>query len=82
MGESGRFTFSVIDTNTGKEADTYEIALHENWASNLCYCDIEGWAIEEDGTLALLDECGEFAYPPNPNRFKIILDTSERIIQI
>lgn len=33
-------TFTVIDTKTGKEAYTYNIALHEDWAKNLCYC---GW---------------------------------------
>jgi len=90
MGGNGHFTFSVIDTKTGKEADTYEIALHEKWESNLCYCDMEGWAIEEDGTLVLMDECGEFSYPPNPERFKVILDTqvdctgynSERIFRM
>jgi len=55
-------TFIVIDTKTGEEADTYDIALHEDWAKHLCYCDMEGWAIEDDGTLLLVDECGRFAY--------------------
>lgn len=35
-------TFTVIDTKTGKEADEYNIALHEDWAKHLCYCDMEG----------------------------------------
>lgn len=65
--------FTVIDTKTGKEADTYEIALKEEWAKHLCYCDIEGFAIEEDGTLVLLDECGKVAYCPE-GRFRIILE--------
>lgn len=55
-------TFIVIDTKTGEEADPYEIALHEDWAKHLCYCDMDGWAIEDDGTLLLVDECGRFAY--------------------
>ena len=49
-------TFTVIDKTTGHYPDIYNIALHEDWASELCYCDMEGFAIEEDGTLLLLDE--------------------------
>ena len=66
-------TFTVIDTKTGKEADEYEIALHEDWAKHLCYCDMEGWAIENDGTLLLVDECGRFAYADR-ERFKVVWD--------
>lgn len=64
-------TFTVIDTTTGKEADEYNIALHEDWAKHLCYCDMEGWAIENDGTLLLVDECGKFAYADR-ERFKVV----------
>ena len=66
-------TFTVVDTKTGKEADEYEIALHEDWAKHLCYCDMEGWAIENDGTLLLVDECGQFAYADR-ERFKVVWD--------
>lgn len=66
-------TFTVIDTKTGKEADEYAIALHEDWAKHLCYCDMEGWAIENDGTLLLVDECGRFAYADR-ERFKVVWD--------
>ena len=66
-------TFTVIDTKTGKEADEYEIALHEDWAKHLCYCDMEGWAIENDGTLLLVDKCGRFAYADR-ERFKVVWD--------
>ena len=66
-------TFVVIDNKTGEEADTYEIALHEDWAKHLCYCDMDGWAIEEDGTLLLVDECGRFAYADR-ERFKVVWD--------
>lgn len=59
-----RNLFRVIDTKTGKEADTYEIALNEDWAKSLIYCDMEGFAIEEDGTLVLEDECGNYVYCP------------------
>ena len=66
-------TFTVIDMKTGKEADEYEIALHEDWAKHLCYCDMEGWAIEGDGTLLLVDECGRFEYADR-ERFKVVWD--------
>lgn len=64
-------TFTVIDTKTGQYPDTWEIACKEEWAKHLCYCDIEGFAVEEDGTLVLLDECGKVAYCPE-GRFRII----------
>ena len=63
--------FIVIDKKTSKEADEYEIALHEDWAKDLMYCDMEGFAIEQDGTLILLDECGKFAYCPS-DRFEVV----------
>ena len=63
-------TYIVIDMQTGKEADTEEIALHEPWANSLVYCDIEGWLLSEDGELCLADECGNFAYAPM-DRFKV-----------
>jgi hypothetical protein len=56
--------FRVIDKKTGKEPDLYEIARHEDWAKGLMWCDMEGFAIEEDGTLMLVDECGRYAYCP------------------
>lgn len=66
-------TFTVIDTKTGKEADEYNIALHEDWAKDLCYCDMDGWAIMSDGSLLLVDECGKFAYADR-ERFKVVWD--------
>lgn len=63
--------FIVIDKKTGKEADEYEIALHEDWAKHLMYCDMEGFAIEQDGTLILLDECGQFVYCSS-DRFEVV----------
>ena len=53
------------------QEDLWEIALKEDWANGLMYCDMEGFAIEEDGTLLLLDECGKHAYCPE-GRFKIV----------
>jgi len=66
-------SFIVVDTHTGKEADVYNIALHEDWAKHLCYCDMDGWAIQDDGSLLLLDECGRYAYADR-ERFKVVWD--------
>ena len=62
--------FYVFDKKTGKEADVYEIALNEDWAKHLMYCDMDGFAIDQDGTLILIDECGQLAYCPS-GRFEI-----------
>lgn len=66
-------TFRVIDTKTKEEADTYEIALKEEWAKGLCYCDIDMFVIGEDGTLMLIDDCGKCAYCPE-GRFEVEWD--------
>ena len=68
-----RKSFRVIDILTGEEADTYEIALNEDWAKDLMYCDMEGFAIEEDGSLILIDECGKYEYCPI-GRFEVVWD--------
>lgn len=68
-------SFVVIDEKTGKEADVGKIAK-EDWASNLMRYDIEGFAIMESGNLALLDECGNWAYCP-PDRFDVIFGESD-----
>lgn len=65
--------FQVIDMKTGEEPDIRKIALEEDWAKRLTYCDMEGFAIQEDGALILCDECGAFVYCPK-DRFKVILD--------
>lgn len=65
--------FTVIDQNTGEYPDLEHIALHEDWAKGLMYCDMEGFLIGEDGALILADECGRFAYCPD-GRFIIIPD--------
>ena len=68
--------FRVIDKQTGKEADPYEIALHEEWAQSLVYCDMEGFAITEDGDLMLADECGHVVYC-DPERFKVVFEDDQ-----
>ena len=68
--------FTVIDNKTGKCPDLWEIALNEEWAKHLCYCDMDSFAITEDGTLILLDECGCFAYCPD-DRFTVIWEVEQ-----
>lgn len=64
-------TFTVIDINTGEYPDLEAIALHEDWAKGLVYCDMEGFAIMEDGSLILMDECDNLRYCPI-GRFEIV----------
>lgn len=64
--------FYVIDKETGKEPDLEQIALTEDWAKDLVYCDIEGFLLSEYGALILADECGNWAYCP-PDRFEVRL---------
>lgn len=62
--------FTVIDLKTGKEPDIKQIAYEEDWASSLIPNDMEEFYLGEDGTLILVDECGNLAYCPL-NRFVI-----------
>lgn len=62
--------FDVVDTTTGKYPDWERIAREEAWAKGLVYCDMDGIAIREDGSLILLDECGSCVSCP-PDRFEI-----------
>lgn len=63
-------TFNVIDPKTGEYPDVEQIVLTEEWAKRLIYCDIDGFYINEDGNLLLMDECGNYAYCP-PDRFQV-----------
>ena len=62
--------FDVVDTTTGKYPDWERIAREEDWAKGLVYCDMDGIAIQEDGSLILLDECGNCVSCPH-DRFEI-----------
>jgi len=77
MNEVVPMRFQVIDTKTGVEPDMRKIALEEEWAKRLTYCDMEGFAIQEDGALILCDECGAFVYCPE-GRFKVVIDNEPR----
>ena len=79
-GKLVELPFVVIDKKTKKEADCYKIALKEDWAKGLCYCDMEGFAITQDGTLILLDDCGGIAYCPE-NRFKVLAESDIEELQ-
>ena len=65
--------FTVIDPKTGGYPDLENIVLHEEWAKGLVYCDMEGFAIQEDGSLVLMDQCGGFRYCPD-GCFEVVLD--------
>ena len=74
------FPFIVVDKRKNKEADCYNIALKEDWAKDLCYCDMDGFAITQDGMLILLDECGRYTYCPD-NRFKVVAESELEELQ-
>lgn len=63
--------FTVIDNKTGNYPDCEDIALNEDWAKHLCYCDIDTFAITEDGGLILMDDCGKCANCPD-GRFTVV----------
>lgn len=63
--------FTVIDTTTMEYPDCGKIALNEDWAKHLIYCDIDGFYIGEDGNLVLVDDCGKAAFAP-PGRFEVV----------
>ena len=73
--EMAKISFNVVDNKTNKYPDLYNIALKEDWAKGLMYCDMDGFAINEDGNLVLLDECGNVAYCPK-DRFTMVFKNS------
>lgn len=64
--------FEIIDLRTGKYPDVKKIAMNEDWAVGLYYCDIDSFSICEDGKLILTDECGNCRVCPH-ERFKITI---------
>jgi|GEM_PF-2390353 len=64
--------FDIIDTKTGQYPDVEKIALKEEWAKHLIYCDIDGFYIGEDGALLLVDDCGNSAFCP-AERFEVTI---------
>lgn len=70
-------TFTVIDKKTGKYPDTYSLARRCKWAKNLIYCDVDCFALTEDGQLILMDDCGNVAYCPR-DRFEIVFEMENK----
>ena len=73
--EMAKLSFNVVDNKTNKYPDLYNLALKEDWAKDLMYCDMDGFAINEDGNLVLMDECGKVAYCPK-DRFTVVFEDS------
>lgn len=66
--------FTVIAIQTRCYLDLDSILEFEDWAKSLCYCDMEGFLLNEDGQLLLADECGNYVFCPS-GRFKIRIET-------
>ena len=62
--------FQVFDKKTMKEVniDGFTDLARNN---NLMEFDLEGFALQEDGTLLLCDECGRFTYIPREEKYII-----------
>lgn len=65
-----RYRLIITDKKTGEYPETEIIALREDWAKHLLYCDISGFALDEDGQLLLIDDCDNIAYCPE-DRFDV-----------
>lgn len=63
--------FKVWDKLHDREPDIGQLALEEDWAMTLIYCDMEGWFVDPNGQLILVDECGSYAFPPE-GRFDVL----------
>lgn len=62
--------FDVIDKTTGLKPNLRKIALEEEWAKNLMYCDMDGFMFDQDGSLYLVDDCNTLASCPE-GRFEV-----------
>ena len=72
--------FTVVDTRTGKPADDEWVAINEDWARGLIYCDMEGWYVSEHGEIALLDECESCRYPDEHYELRWNLDALKELV--
>ncbi len=64
--------FTVIDKQTGKEPEIETIASTEEWAKRYLNPSEMGWfSVADEGTLFLMDECGNYAFCP-AGRFEVI----------
>jgi len=68
-------TFKVIDNNTGKEPTAKaidNIAIEGGLVRN----GIEQFYVGEDGSLILVDDCGNITYC-DTTRFKVVVESEE-----
>ena len=68
-------TFKVIDNKTGKKPTSREI---NNIAKKggLMWMDIDQFFVGEDGSLLLVDDCGNSTYC-DATRFKVVAESEE-----
>lgn len=64
--------FDVIDKTTGQKPDLRKMALEEDWVKNagLIYCDMDGFMLDQDGNLYLIDDCNTMV-PCPAGRFEV-----------
>lgn len=62
-------TFKIIDKKTGKEP-TDRVISNIAKRGNLIECDIDQFFVGEDGSLVLMDDCGNVSYV-DTRRFKV-----------
>lgn len=72
MSNNNIVAFDVIDKTTGLPPDLRKIALEEDWvkAGNLIYCDMDGFMLDQDGSLYLVDDCNNMVSCPE-GRFEV-----------
>lgn len=63
-------SFQVLNKKTMKEVsiDNFTELARNN---DLMEFDLDGFALQEDGTLLLCDECGKFTYVPREDKYII-----------
>ena len=71
----GNMTFKVIDTKTGKEP-TSKVVDNIAKKSGLMWMDIDQFFVGEDGSLILVDDCGNCAWV-DATRFKVVAESEE-----
>lgn len=61
--------FKIIDQNTGKEP-TEKVITAQARLGNLMTCDIDGFYVDKDGHIILVDDCGNCTWL-DMSRFKV-----------
>lgn len=77
LSDNGNMKFRVLNPD-GSKPNLMAIALNEAWASQLDPCGMDGFALEEDGTLNLMDRSGRYACPPI-DRFRVEMGRSAHV---